>query len=341
MDRLFKTNSAIDETIATTKRRSFFMVGLIFLIVYIIGSTASGVVLAVPMYVELFNDPEVSAAVEEYINDPAANMQGYMDAVTEASERIMASMPEWLNIVSLFATVTTIIATLIYCCKIEKRRLFTLGFVKKGAVTEYLSGLLIGLILFSAAYGIIILSGEAEFIGLNTEMSVGIIIAFFLGFMIQGASEEILLRSYFFVSGAANSNVVISVFVSSALFAMMHYSNLGISIMAIVNLFLFGVFAALYFLRRGSIWGICAIHSVWNFAQGNIFGCKVSGMEMGNSIFLTVENGSTLWSGGAFGPEGGIGVTIVLSIGIMILTFMKNKNINEFFVIKNTEFVSA
>jgi len=341
MERLFKTNSAIDETIATTKRRSFFMVGLIFLLVYIIGSTASGVVLAVPMYVELFNDPEVSAAVEEYINDPAANMQGYMDAVSEASERIMASMPEWLNIVSLFATVTTIIATLIYCCKIEKRRLFTLGFVKKGAVTEYLSGLLIGLILFSAAYGIIILSGEAEFIGLNNEMSVGIIIAFFLGFMIQGASEEILLRSYFFVSGAANSNVVISVFVSSALFAMMHYSNPGISIMAIVNLFLFGVFAALYFLRRGSIWGICAIHSVWNFAQGNIFGCKVSGMEMGNSIFLTVENGSTLWSGGAFGPEGGIGVTIVLSIGIMILTFMKNKNINEFFVIKNTEFVSA
>lgn len=341
MDRLFKTNSAIDETIATTKRRSFFMVGLMFLLVYIIGSTASGVVLAVPMYVELFNDPEVSAAVEEYINDPAANMQGYMDAVSEASERIMASMPEWLNIVSLFATVTTIIATLIYCCKIEKRRLFTLGFVKKGAVTEYLSGLLIGLILFSAAYGIIILSGEAEFIGLNTEMSVGIIIAFFLGFMIQGASEEILLRGYFFVSGAANSNVVISVFVSSALFAMMHYSNHGISIMAIVNLFLFGVFAALYFLRRGSIWGICAIHSVWNFAQGNIFGCKVSGMEMGNSIFLTVENGSTLWSGGAFGPEGGIGVTIVLSIGIMILTFMKNKNINEFFVIKNTEFVSA
>lgn len=341
MERFFKTNSAIDETAATTKRRSFFMVGLIFLLVYIIGSTASGVVLAGPMYIELFNDPAVTSAFEEYLNDPAVDIQTYANAVAEASERIMAAMPEWLNAVSLYATVTTIIATLIYCCKIEKRRLFTLGFVRKGAVAEYLAGLLIGLALFSAAYGLIVLSGEAEFIGINPDLSVGMIIAFFFGFIVQGASEEILLRGYFFVSGAANSNVVISVFVSSALFAMMHYSNPGISIMAIINLFLFGVFAALYFLRRGSIWGICAIHSVWNFAQGNIFGCKVSGMEMGNSVFLTAEHGSSLWSGGAFGPEGGIGVTIVLSIGIIILTFMKNKNIDEFFVRKNVEFVSA
>ena len=111
--------------------------------------------------------------------------------------------------------------------------------------------------------------------------------------------------------------------------------------MAVINLFLFGVFAALYFLRRGNIWGISAIHTIWNFAQGNIFGCKVSGMNMGETIFNTVETNGVLWSGGDFGPEGGIGVTVVLTIGIIILTLMKNKDIDGFFIRSDVEFVSA
>ena len=28
--------------------------------------------------------------------------------------------------------------------------------------------------------------------------------------------------------------------------------------------------------KRGNIWGACAIHSFWNFAQGNIFGSYVA-----------------------------------------------------------------
>lgn len=341
MNSSFMPNSAIDETAATTKRRTFFSVALIFLLVYLIGTVASSTILTIPMYVEIFSDAEVNEALNSDTTDPDVYMKEYSDAVYAAMERLLTNMPPWLNIVQLFATVTTIVAVLIYCCKIEKRRLFTLGFVKKGAITEYSLGLLIGLFMFSAAYGMLILSGEIEFGGFNSDVSIITVVLFFLGFVVQGASEEILLRGFFFVSGAANSNVAISVFVSSGLFAAMHISNSGLSFLAVINLFLFGVFASLYFLRRGSIWGICAIHSIWNFAQGNVFGCKVSGMDMGESIFGVVDKGGSLWNGGAFGPEGGIAVTIVLTIGIVVLTFMKNKRIDGFFVRSDAEFVSA
>lgn len=341
MNKFFKTNSLIDETAATVKRRTFFQVALTFLIIHSIGSLAAGIIATLPMGFYAMQDESVINAFGNATADPNRYMQEYYDAINGVIEKLMSQPPAWFNAVQLFATVATIIAVFIYCTKIEKRRLFTLGFVKKGAVTEYLIGLIIGLFMFSAAYGTVLLSGEYEFGGFNNGASAGVIILFFIGFIIQGASEEILLRGYFFVSGSASSSLPTALFVSSALFAAMHLSNPGINLLAVINLFLFGVFAALYFLRRGNIWGICAIHSVWNFAQGNLYGCKVSGLNMNESLFSSIEKGGTLWSGGDFGPEGGIGVTVVLSIGIFILTFMKNKNIENFFVRKDKEFISA
>ena len=215
-----------------------------------------------------------------------------------------------------------------YCTKMERRRLFTMGFIKKGAIKEYLIGLLIGLVMFSTVYAILIISGQADFNGFNVNLSIPMLALFLIGFMIQGMSEEVLLRGHYFVSAAAGGNIPLAVFASSAFFAIFHLGNNGVSIIAILNRFLFGLFAAIYFLRRGSIWGIGAIHTMWNFAQGNIFGTEVSGNVMGCSVITTERvEGSTLINGGSFGPEGGLGVTIVLFIGIVILLFMKNKRV--------------
>ena len=49
-----------------------------------------------------------------------------------------------------------------------------------------------------------------------------------------------------------------------------------------------------------SIWGICAIHSMWNFAQGNIFGISVSGAKSQVSLFsFKLNSGAELINGEA------------------------------------------
>ena len=144
------------------------------------------------------------------------------------------------------------------------------------------------------------------------------------------------MRGYFFVSTASCGSVPVAIFVSSGLFAAMHVGNSGVSAIALLNVFLFGVFAAIYFLKRGSIWGVCAIHSIWNFTQANVFGCNVSGLVMNTSIFSTVGNGGA-WSGGEFGPEGGLGTTVVLAIAIIIVTSLKNKTFDGFYIRKVSE----
>ena len=69
-----------------------------------------------------------------------------------------------------------------------------------------------------------------------------------------------------------------------------------------MNLTLFGVFASVYFIKRGNIWGIGAIHSIWNFAQGHFYGIKVSGMDSSCSLLNSVfVDGKDLINGGNFG----------------------------------------
>ncbi len=318
MNKLLGTSPLIEDAFLTVKNRKFGFVTLIFLLLYGIGSTVGSMVLLVPMLVWMFTDDAVINALK--------NGDRLSIDTEELTSRLMDNMPDWMTLLSLFITAATIAAVLVYCLKLEKRSAFSLGFHKKGAVTEYLAGLGIGLAMFGAVFGLMVVTGEVTDVHVNTELSVVTLVLFFLGFVVQGASEEILLRSYYFVSGSLGVSVSSSLLISSAVFALLHLANPGISLLSVVNLFLFGVFAALYFLRRGSVWGIAAIHTIWNFAQGNIFGCKVSGMEMGGSVLVSTANeNSSLFAGGSFGPEGGLGVTIILVIGIVVLSFMKNQ----------------
>lgn len=91
--------------------------------------------------------------------------------------------------------------------------------------------------------------------------------------------------------------------------------------LVIVNLLLYSLFAAFYALREGSLWGVCAFHSAWNWAQGNFFGLAVSGNQAdGGMLFDLMEVGPDWFTGGAFGPEGGLAVTLMLLVGIAIMS---------------------
>ena len=192
---------------------------------------------------------------------------------------------------------------------------------------EYGTGILAGFAFFSVCVGLGLLTGGLKFGGISPEFSIGIFVLYLLGYMVQGMAEEVLCRGYFLGSYARRYPVYAAVLANSLLFAALHLLNSGISVLAIVNLTLFGIFASLYFVRRGSIWGIGAFHTVWNLVQGNFYGIKVSGMSLGNT-FLTMNpvEGKELLNGGDFGMEGSLICTLVYVIGIIWLLTRKNKD---------------
>ena len=73
---------------------------------------------------------------------------------------------------------------------------------------------------------------------------------------------------------------------------------------------------------------VCAMHSMWNFAQGNIFGLPVSGQGgLPSPLSAEVSEGTwkTLFNGGSFGLEGGLAVTAVLAVACCVALFMPTK----------------
>lgn len=101
--------------------------------------------------------------------------------------------------------------------------------------------------------------------------------------------------------------------IPAVVFGLMHLGNNGISVMAVINLILYGLLAGYCFYRSGNIWLPAGFHITWNFVQGNVYGFSVSGFRT-SSFTKTVVVKETPFTGGAFGPEGGIGVTIALVI---------------------------
>ena len=147
-----------------------------------------------------------------------------------------------------------------------------------------------------------------------------------MGFVIQGMSEEVLVRGFFMVSLGNRCHTAIAVGISSVAFALLHLANPGISLLALLNLTLFGVFMAVYVLRTDDLWGACAIHSAWNFAQGNLVGIRVSGMaQLPTLAIMNPVGEQSLFHGGAFGLEGGLIVTVVTLAAIVLTLFLPKK----------------
>ncbi len=230
------------------------------------------------------------------------------------------------SLAMLFGTAISIFLVIIYCRFIEKRSLYSMGLGKRKAIWGYASGLLVGAVMFSAAVLICWLAGTLEFNGVVLGNSLGMVIVFLFAFLFQGMSEEVLMRGYFMVSVAAKKPVILAILLNSVIFALMHMANNGISLLPIINLTLYGIFASVYTLRADSLWGTCAIHSVWNFAQGNIYGIAVSGIQIKASVLsFTPTEGNSIINGGSFGLEGGLAVTAVLAAAIALTLLLKGR----------------
>ena len=84
-----------------------------------------------------------------------------------------------------------------------------------------------------------------------------------------------------------------------------------------ISAFEIGILMSLIVLRRGNLWGACALHSLWNFAQGNLFGIRVSGLSAGPSPFLSfLSPDMPLWNGSQYGLEASLPVTLCLLLAV-------------------------
>lgn len=233
----------------------------------------------------------------------------------------------FLNLLT-FATISSLVFFRVKV--IERRSLSSIGLNKNNWLKKYLLGFFIGLVMMSIIV-LILLSFGYITIEKNPIQPVGVsaissVLVILFGWIIQGATEEIVTRGWLLNVLSNKYNIGVGLLISSTLFGLMHLSNPNVNYIAVINIILVGLFYGFYVIKTNDLWAVCGMHTAWNFAQGNLFGFEVSGIDVsvGSLIDLNLV-GSDFITGGIFGPEAGIVATFILLVSIGILLFIDKK----------------
>lgn len=233
------------------------------------------------------------------------------------------------NLVQLYGSIIGIVLVILYIHCFEKRTMASLGIKNRHIFRKYIKGIYIGTLLLSIIVMTGVLSNVLNFEGMNENANIKIILLFFGGFLLQGLYEELIFRGYFMTSITGKNPIFISVFLNSIIFGFVHGFNNGFQAFSLLNLILFGIFESIYWLKAGSIWECSAVHTMWNFVQGPIYGFHVSGVEQPQSLFEFKIKNCELLNGGTFGLEGSLLTTVVLVSAIVIAALLKKERWNE------------
>lgn len=132
-------------------------------------------------------------------------------------------------------------------------------------------------------------------------------------FLVVGVYEEALVRGWLLTNLAEGCRflgerraVAVALIASSGLFGLLHAGNPGATAVSIAIISAAGVLLAAGYLLTGELAIPIGIHVTWNLAQGGLFGHGVSGLGTEATVIAAEPTGPTRWTGGAFGPEGGL-----------------------------------
>ena len=151
-------------------------------------------------------------------------------------------------------------------------------------------------------------------------------------FLLVGVVEEVVFRGILFRLITDKWNIAVGLTTSSLLFGLAHLGNPGATLwaalaIAIASGWLFGMAYAYH----QTIWVPIGMHWAWNYLEGGVFGCAVSGTPLDYLPLITPRiSGADILTGGAFGPEASIicvALGIVLSIVYTVLYLKKKKKL--------------
>jgi membrane protease YdiL (CAAX protease family) len=213
---------------------------------------------------------------------------------------------------------------------LDRRTFHSLGFTFDRFM---LPDLIVGFLIPSAQLGLVLVlelvGGWTRWQSWAWEVSSGAAVAGGLGlsllvFILVGYQEELLSRGYQLQNLIDGSGLRWALFLSSAIFAVLHLANPGSGLASTLGLVAAGYFLAFAWLRTGRLWLSIGLHIGWNFFEGTIFGFQVSGLEPFALMRHSVV-GPAWATGGPFGPEAGVIIVPAYVVGVLLILAYSRK----------------
>jgi uncharacterized protein len=142
-------------------------------------------------------------------------------------------------------------------------------------------------------------------------------------------TQELILCGFIFQTIRSKSNVITAMIVSSILFSSLHAGAFKGEWLPVVNVFAAGLLFCLAYIITGNLWFPVSIHFSWDVLLGPVFGLTESGIrDLGGGWKMFIVKGPQLFTGGAFGLEGGFIVTLTVFIALILMYLFQRKNIH-------------
>lgn len=183
---------------------------------------------------------------------------------------------------------------------------------------DWLLGMLLAIILYAVGFSISLWLGAVEVTGITFNLSS--LLISFIFFLLVAITEEFALRGFVLermLQGGVNK--FWALFLSAALFSLIHIGNPNFNFLSFINILLAGVLLGSSYIYTRNLCFPIALHWFWNWIQGPILGYEVSGNKFCEGLLTLHLPEANLINGGAFGFEGSILCTILMVVGTGII----------------------
>jgi membrane protease YdiL (CAAX protease family) len=131
--------------------------------------------------------------------------------------------------------------------------------------------------------------------------------------------EELATRGYLLSVLRERFGVRSALLSTSVVFGLLHLQNAGATALSTAAVVLAGIFLGLVRLSTGSLYAAWAAHLAWNLTMSFALRTPVSGIDLGVGGYHVVDAGPDWLTGGAWGPEGGIGAMLGMTVACWYL----------------------
>lgn len=237
--------------------------------------------------------------------------------------------PQTITVITYYGYIVMAGIGLLYWKIIEKKPLAEMGLTKHFA--SYFVGVAVSVILLALTVAVVVLTGCIEYRGIFENADASLILILIGGFIVQGATEEILCRGIVFHSLKEKTSFAVAMDVSTLMFIIPHLSSMfdgGViyGVLGVINLLLISTVFSLLTVRFKSIWAACGLHSFWNAILYTILGLNLSGNDKTvTAIFNMQSVGKNIWNGGEYGIEASMVTTVVLAIAVALIWLVNRK----------------
>jgi len=226
--------------------------------------------------------------------------------------------------------VAMLAATWVMTRFVDRRPFWTIGLAFRNAPRDMAAGLAVGIGWLAVSVGGAWAAGWASF-EVPVAFSGSLLLVAATSVFFNVLTQQLLLCGYIFQTIRSRANFLVALLVSAALFSAYHAGVFQGAWLPAVNVFTAAVLFCLAYGITGNLWFPVAIHFAWNLLLGPVLGLTVSGTaQMGLGWRMFVVEGPAHFTGGAFGLEGGLVVTLTTTLFIVaMIRFRSRQRVQE------------